>query len=176
MSAVFKAMCLMLFGILAVGFAWAQVSTGTIVGTVRDNNGGVVPNVTVTLTEIATGQVHETHTSELGTFNAQFMPLGTYSVSAAATGFKTQVLHGIWVNHSIGGSHRGGAPRGHDYIFSGAGDRQPRNPEHAAERSQSLRSWLACWKYCSGNWSGDQPALHRRWRAIQQQRRLIERH
>ena len=95
MSAVFKAMCLMLFGILAVGFAWAQVSTGTIVGTVRDNNGGVVPNVTVTLTEIATGQVHETHTSDLGTFNAQFMPLGTYSVSAAATGFKTQVLNGI---------------------------------------------------------------------------------
>ena len=34
MSVVFKAMYLMLFGIFAVGFAWAQVSTGTIVGTV----------------------------------------------------------------------------------------------------------------------------------------------
>jgi hypothetical protein len=49
----------------------------------------------VTLTQIATGQVRQTHTDERGAFNAQFMPLGTYSVTASAQGFQKKTLAGI---------------------------------------------------------------------------------
>ena len=72
-----KITLLLAFLLVAVCVARAQVSTGTIVGTVQDKSGGVVPNATVTITHIATGQTRVAHTDGQGSFNAQFMPLGT---------------------------------------------------------------------------------------------------
>jgi carboxypeptidase family protein/TonB-dependent receptor-like protein len=95
MSAISRAASVLLFVLLTVTIANAQVETGTIVGVVQDTNGAFIPNATVTITQIATGQIRQTHTDDRGAFNAQFMPLGTYSVSAGATGFKTKVLTGI---------------------------------------------------------------------------------
>jgi hypothetical protein len=85
----------MLFTFLALSFARAQVETGTIVGTVLDSNGAVVANATVTLTHLATGQARTAHSNDQGEFNAQFMPLGTYSVRVTATGFATKDITGI---------------------------------------------------------------------------------
>jgi len=90
-----RAACLLLVILLAVGVARAQVETGTIVGTVQDGTGGVVSSATVTLTHLATGQMRTAHTNDQGEFNAQFMPLGTYSIKVAATGFATKEVTGI---------------------------------------------------------------------------------
>jgi hypothetical protein len=68
----------LLLAMFALSVSQAQISTGTIVGTVRDGNGGVVPNANVTLTEAGTSQAHQARTNDQGEFNAQFMPLGTY--------------------------------------------------------------------------------------------------
>jgi hypothetical protein len=95
LSVASKLTTLLLFALVASCVARAQVSTGTIVGTVEDKSGGVVPNATVTITHIATGQVRETHTNEQGSFNAQFMPLGAYKVVVAAAGFQSKELTGI---------------------------------------------------------------------------------
>ena len=81
--------------LIALGVAGAQVSTGTIVGVVQDNTGGVIANAAVTLTHLATGQVRATSTNDQGQFNAQFMPLGTYSVKVVATGFSSNEITGI---------------------------------------------------------------------------------
>lgn len=81
--------------ILALGTATAQIETGTIIGIVQDSNGAMIPNASVTFKQVATGQVRQTHADDRGAFNAQFMPLGTYTVSAAAPGFKTKVINGI---------------------------------------------------------------------------------
>jgi hypothetical protein len=95
MFSIPKFTCLLLFMMLGLGFAAAQVSTGTIVGVVQDSTGAVVPNANVALKHLATGQVREVHTNEQGEFNSPFMPLGTYSVSATAAGYQTEVLSGI---------------------------------------------------------------------------------
>jgi hypothetical protein len=54
-----------------------------------------VANAEVKLTHVATGEVRESHTDDQGAFNAQFMPLGTYTVTVTASGFQTKVLSGI---------------------------------------------------------------------------------
>jgi hypothetical protein len=80
---------------LALTAAHAQISTGTIVGTVDDNTGGAVPNAAVTLTQTSTGQARATQTNDHGQFNAPFLPLGNYSVSVTAPGYETQTISGI---------------------------------------------------------------------------------
>ena len=81
--------------IFALDIAPAQVSTGTIVGTVQDKNGGVVASATVTITHVATGQKRVTQTDDQGSFNAQFMPLGAYTITVTATGFQTKQMTDI---------------------------------------------------------------------------------
>ena len=44
-----------LIALICVGAVWAQRDLGTIVGTVTDPQGGVVPNAKVTIAEDATG-------------------------------------------------------------------------------------------------------------------------
>ncbi|HZP07109.1 MAG TPA: TonB-dependent receptor [Terracidiphilus sp.] len=95
MSAGLKAVFLTTLAFLFLSSASAQIETGTIVGVVQDSTGGFVPNATVTLKEVATNVVREAHTDAQGAFNAQFMPLGTYSITVAATGFQTKTLTGI---------------------------------------------------------------------------------
>ncbi len=84
-----------LLALLALGAADAQVATGTIIGVVQDGAGAAVPNAAVTLTELATGATRQTHASDEGKFNAQFMALGTYSIKVSATGFQTKTLTGL---------------------------------------------------------------------------------
>src|ERR1700747_2504068 len=49
---------------------WAQKDTGTIVGTVKDGTGAVVPNADVEVTDVERGQTFKTTTSDSGEFVA----------------------------------------------------------------------------------------------------------
>lgn len=70
-------------------FASAQTITGTIRGTVTDPAGAVVPGAHVTATSVATGVRTSTVTNQTGEYNIQFLPIGTYTVTVAASGFRT---------------------------------------------------------------------------------------
>ncbi|HEY6967838.1 MAG TPA: TonB-dependent receptor [Candidatus Angelobacter sp.] len=79
--------------------ALAQEVTGTIVGTARDSTGAVVPNATVTLTNTDTGVVVRTvKTDGSGGYSAPLLPIGHYSVTVEAPGFKTSVQKDIELN------------------------------------------------------------------------------
>jgi hypothetical protein len=73
---------------------WAQ-TTATIVGTVTDSSGAVAPNVVVTVTSRDTGLTRKTVTSQSGNYAVPLLPVGTYSVSAEAAGFKKMTTTGI---------------------------------------------------------------------------------
>ena len=67
---------------------FGQAVNATLLGTITDASGATVAGVKVTVTETATGTVHESVTNESGNYTLPDLPPGTYSVTAEAAGFK----------------------------------------------------------------------------------------
>ncbi len=67
---------------------WAQDTTGKITGVVTDSSGAVIPNATVTVTNIATNQTKQTTTDNSGVYQALQLPIGSYRVTVSAPGFE----------------------------------------------------------------------------------------
>ena len=69
-------------------FAQSQAINGTIEGTIVDTSGGVLPGVTVTVTNTDTGSERSVVTNEYGLYRAPLLQLGSYRVVAELQGFK----------------------------------------------------------------------------------------
>jgi hypothetical protein len=89
-------MCVLLFG-LAAAPARAQFDTATVVGTVKDNTGGVVPGATVTLTNLGTGVSSVRVTEANGSFEFITVRIGRYKVTAELQGFATALADNVQV-------------------------------------------------------------------------------
>src|SRR5688572_3884811 len=74
--------------LLFSSFATAQVATGSLSGTVKDQTGGAVPGARVVATNTASGVKSETITSDAGLYVLPSLPVGVYEVSVEMTGFK----------------------------------------------------------------------------------------
>jgi len=84
-------LCLALL-LVSTGRMFGQAgATGTILGTVTDSTGAVLPNTKVTVTNTATNVPFSTVTSSSGDYLAPALNPGTYSVSAEAKGFQKSV-------------------------------------------------------------------------------------
>src|SRR5262249_45444254 len=68
-------------------FAQAQASSGQISGSVRDNNGGAIPNATVKAVSAQTGLERSATTSEEGIYRFVLLPPGVYTLTAEASNF-----------------------------------------------------------------------------------------
>jgi hypothetical protein len=75
--------------------AVAQMPTGTILGTAKDSSGGVLPNTTVTITNVDTGLKRTVTTGDDGFYRAPELPVGHYEVRGEHAGFKTDTRKGI---------------------------------------------------------------------------------
>jgi len=73
----------------------AQVSTGTIAGTVTDPSGAFAANATVVVTNTATGIKTRATTSSAGFYSAPNLQTGPYTVTVAVPGFAPQETAGI---------------------------------------------------------------------------------
>src|SRR5262252_202241 len=69
-------------------FAQSTAANGTIEGAISDTSGGVLPGVTVTVTNVETGAERSVTTNEKGLYRAPLLPLGKYRVVAELQGFK----------------------------------------------------------------------------------------
>ena len=72
-----------------------DVQSATVVGTVTDPTGAVVPNATVTLMNTATNVAAHATTNAEGAYYIPFQPAGTYTLTIDGTGFKKYVQIGI---------------------------------------------------------------------------------
>src|SRR5688572_17942 len=84
--------CLML-----ARLASGQAVSGTIVGTVTDSSGAVVPSAKVTILEANTNQSRTSNTNESGNFAFVNVPQGSYNVSIEQTGFRKATRENVEV-------------------------------------------------------------------------------
>src|SRR5437867_1063836 len=70
----------------------SQSFRGTILGTVRDSSGAVLPGVAITVTNSGTNQSRTALTNETGDWVVPELIVGEYSVTAELTGFKKEKL------------------------------------------------------------------------------------
>src|SRR6266567_7170154 len=74
---------------------FAQTSTATIVGVVRDTSGALIPGASITVKHTETGLTRTAITSETGDYNVPLLPVGAYELTTAMPGFKQDVRRGI---------------------------------------------------------------------------------
>src|SRR5258708_37646337 len=67
--------------------ARAQVDQGAVTGTVVDQQGAVVPNAKVTVTDLGTALKLETKTDQRGVYVFSPLKIGHYSINVSAPGF-----------------------------------------------------------------------------------------
>ena len=79
-----------LFGSI-VSLLEAAIPTGTVVGTVRDESGAIIPGAKVTITHQGTGAVRSMQTDSSGNYNFPLLPVGTYTLKIEMQGFQTFV-------------------------------------------------------------------------------------
>src|SRR5215471_8262834 len=78
--------------------AMAQTTTGSIVGTVTDKTGALVPGAAITVTNTDTGSTNKAVTDSSGNYAVTPLPVGHYSLTVEAKGFKKSVSGGITLN------------------------------------------------------------------------------
>jgi hypothetical protein len=92
---------LLFFGVVAVQ---AQFDNGSVVGTIHDATGAVLPGANVAITNVATGQVTKATTNASGDYEAPSLHVGVYTIKATDAGYSDAVANNITV--SVGGRQR----------------------------------------------------------------------
>src|SRR5437016_2449509 len=82
---------------LSVAIASAQDTTGTILGTITDASGAVLPGVTITVKNVDTSQARTLVSDAAGRYRVPLLQPGRYEVTAQLSGFQTMVRSGITV-------------------------------------------------------------------------------
>ncbi len=85
-----------------IATAFGQIPTATLVGTVTDPSGAVLPGATVTLVDVGTGYTRNTTTSSSGSFEFPALRPTDYEISAEASGFRKSVAHATVAVGEIG--------------------------------------------------------------------------
>ncbi|MBI2821260.1 MAG: TonB-dependent receptor, partial [Acidobacteria bacterium] len=91
----FSMLLIALLALLFGHFIPAQVTTATILGTTRDESGGFIPGVSVTVRNLGTGIERTVITDDQGRYRVPALSLGNYEVEASLEGFQTAVRSGI---------------------------------------------------------------------------------
>jgi len=87
---------LLILSVSAV-IALAQDTTGTILGTITDASGAVLPGVTVTVKNTDTSQSRAIVSDTAGRYRMSLLQPGHYEVTVQLQGFQTMVRSGITV-------------------------------------------------------------------------------
>ena len=91
MAVVIGALCL-------PTFSFAQLTSGDLTGIVSDASGAAIPNATVEAVNTATGVRTTSPSNASGEYHLANLPIGTYNLTATATGFAPTEIKGVAVD------------------------------------------------------------------------------
>jgi hypothetical protein len=74
---------------------FAQTSNATLGGTVSDATGALIPGVSITARNVATGIANTVITNEAGVYQFASLQTGTYSINAELSGFQSQTYNNV---------------------------------------------------------------------------------
>src|ERR1035437_3331581 len=77
------------------GAGYAQLTSATLVGSVRDQGDAIIVGATVTVRNLATNQTRSDVTTGDGLYRISDLPPAAYEVRAERTGFKTTVTSNV---------------------------------------------------------------------------------
>jgi hypothetical protein len=80
---------------------FGQANNATLTGTVSDSTGAILPGVTITSTNNATGVVTMVLTNEAGAYNIQSLLPGAYTLSAELPGFQKQTYSDVALGNAV---------------------------------------------------------------------------
>ncbi len=75
--------------------AMSQLPTATILGTVKDSTGAVIPGAAITAKSVETGLTRSAVSAEAGSYRLSALPVGAYEVRVELPGFRTEVRSGL---------------------------------------------------------------------------------
>src|SRR5579863_3206916 len=84
-------LCLTFFS----GSVYAQANSGDLTGAVLDSSGAAIPNATVEALNDETGVKYTAQTNASGVYRFSNLPVGRYTLTAAASGFSTDTLKNV---------------------------------------------------------------------------------
>src|SRR6516162_3490919 len=99
-----KKMRVLLTGVVVLALAYpagkvlGQAVFGSIVGTVTDSTGAIVPGAKITITDVGKGVNFETTSNESGNYTQGHLIVGVYRVRVEAQGFQAYVQENVQVN------------------------------------------------------------------------------
>jgi outer membrane receptor protein involved in Fe transport len=89
------AIAIIMFTFINPTSLFGQTATATIVGRALDEGGAVLPGVTITLTQSATGQKRTAVSDGTGSYHFLLLPVGEYELTAERAGFRKLVWRSI---------------------------------------------------------------------------------
>ena len=81
--------------LLPAGLGWSQIQNASVGGRITDPSGAVVPDTHLTAQNQATGLKYSTTSNSSGYYTFPTIPIGTYTVTVNANGFKKIVRSNI---------------------------------------------------------------------------------
>src|SRR5437016_10511888 len=86
---------LIAFIALGTGLLFAQGSTASMIGSVKDASGAVLPGTTVSVKHLETGLTRAVEADASGNYSMPSLPVGEYELTAEKMGFRREVRRGI---------------------------------------------------------------------------------
>ncbi len=80
---------------LGAGLVFAQASTASMTGTVRDASGAIVPGAAISAKHVDTGLTRTAQSDAAGNYTLVSIPVGEYEVTAERMGFRREIRRGI---------------------------------------------------------------------------------
>jgi hypothetical protein len=126
--------------VLFSSMGYGQGTTATLVGTVSDKSGAVVPGAAVTLKNDVSGDVRRTVSNGEGYFTFAAIPAGKYTVSVEAKGFKSWNATGVVLEAGDSRNVRGIAlePGAANEVITVEASSEPITPIDSGEKSATI--------------------------------------